>query len=234
MSYAQPLNYPPGMPRGMGRGRRRWLAMNDQNDQSDAAGSPDAPSDDEMPTGGHHHGGRRGHGGGRGPGGGRGFGPGPWGGKGPWGPPRGRRRERGDVRAAILLLLSEQPRHGYEILTELADRSDGQWRPSPGSVYPILKRLTRDGLVAPSHEEGRRVFSLTEEGRAVVEAERESWGEPWAQAAPPEPASELWDEGRQLMAAVWQVDQLSQPEQIAAATAVLAEARKSIYRMLAD
>lgn len=234
MSYAQPLNYPPGMPRGMGRGRKRWLAMNDQNDQSDAAGTPDAPSDDEMPTGGHHHGGRRGHGGGRGPGGGRGFGPGPWGGKGPWGPPRGRRRERGDVRAAILLLLSEQPRHGYEILTELADRSDGQWRPSPGSVYPILKRLTRDGLVAPSHEEGRRVFSLTEEGRAVVEAERASWGEPWAQAAPPEPASELWDEGRQLMAAVWQVDQLSQSEQIAAATAVLAEARKSIYRMLAD
>ena len=72
-----------------------------------------------------HH---RGHHG-RGPGFGPGFGP--WGGRGPWGPPRGPRRERGDVRAAILLLLAEQPRHGYEILTEISDRSDGRWQPSP-------------------------------------------------------------------------------------------------------
>jgi len=171
----------------------------------------------------------------RGPGG-PGFGPGPWGGKGPWGPPRGRRRERGDVRAAILLLLSEQPRHGYEILTELADRSDGQWQPSPGSVYPVLKRLTRDGLVLPSHEDGKRVFSLTDEGRAVVEAERESWGEPWRQASSPddEAAMALWEEGRQLGAAVWQVSQLKDPEQLAAAAAILTETRKKIYGLLAQ
>ena len=94
--------------------------------------------------------------------------------------PRGRRRgrrERGDVRAAILLLLAEQPRHGYEIITEIADRSDGAWQPSPGSVYPTLKRLAREGLVGPDKDDsGKRVFSLTDAGREVVEAEREAWG----------------------------------------------------------
>jgi predicted transcriptional regulator len=141
---------------------------------NDGAVPTDGQSTDGSDEGrgrGHHGHRRRGPGGGgRGPG----FGPGPWGGKGPWGPPRGRRRERGDVRAAILLLLSEQPRHGYEILTELADRSDGQWQPSPGSIYPVLKRLARDGLVVSSHEDGKRVFTLTDEGRAVVAAERDS------------------------------------------------------------
>ncbi|MDQ5973285.1 MAG: hypothetical protein QG661_494 [Actinomycetota bacterium] len=140
------------------------------------------------------------------------------------------------MRAAILLLLAEQPRHGYEILTELADRSDGQWQPSPGSIYPVLKRLARDGLVTAAHEDGKRIFSLTDEGRSVVEAERGAWGEPWAQSSSPdeEAAMELWSEGKQLGAAVWQVSQLNDPEQLAAATAVLVEARKRIYGLLAQ
>ncbi len=161
---------------------------------------------------------------------------GPWGGRGPWGPPRRRRRERGDVRAAILLLLAEQPRHGYEILTELADRSDGQWQPSPGSIYPVLKRLARDGLVTASHDDGKRIFSLTDQGRQVVDAERDGWGEPWAVSTAPgmEEASALWTESRQLGAAVWQVGQLNDSKQIEAATAVLVEARKKIYGLLAQ
>ena len=172
---------------------------------------------------------------GRGPGpGGPGFGP--WGGRGPWGPPRGRRRERGDVRAAILLLLAEQPRHGYEILTEISDRSDGRWQPSPGSIYPVLKRLARDGLVQPEHENGKRIFSLTDEGRAVVEAEKDGWGEPWTQENDPaaEASMELFAEGKQLGAAVWQVSQGNDPEQIAATMVILAEARKKIYGVLAQ
>jgi DNA-binding PadR family transcriptional regulator len=175
---------------------------------------------------------RHGHRGHRGPG----PGPGPWGGRGPWGPPRGRRRERGDVRAAILLLLAEQPRHGYEILTEIADRSDGRWQPSPGSIYPVLKRLARDGLVQPQHENGKRVFTLTDEGRAVVEAERDGWGEPWQQSEDPaaEAGMELFAEGKQLGAAVWQVSQAGNPELIEAAKAVLADARKKIYGLLAQ
>jgi DNA-binding PadR family transcriptional regulator len=247
MSYAYEARVPwalpwdtdaPRRPRGR-RGQRAMMA----DDQIPAAGFPepdaDAAEGGERRRGGHKHRGGPGgrHGGpGRGPGFGPGFGPGPWGGKGPWGPPPGRRRDRGDVRAAILLLLDEKPRHGYEILTELADRSDGQWRPSPGSVYPVLKRLSREGLVEPSHEEGRRVFSLTDEGRALVAAERESWGEPWAQHSSPaaDAAMDLWSEGRQLGAAVWQVSQLNDPAQVEAATQALIEARKTIYRLLAE
>jgi DNA-binding PadR family transcriptional regulator len=185
-----------------------------------------APGDDRR----RHHRGPRG----RGPGFGPGFGP--WGGRGPWGPPRGPRRERGDVRAAILLLLAEQPRHGYEILTEISDRSDGRWQPSPGSIYPVLKRLARDGLVRPEHENGKRIFTLTDEGRTVVETEKDGWGEPWNRAEDSETdaSMELFAEGKQLGAAVWQVSQGNDPEQIEATKAILAEARKKIYGVLAQ
>ena len=140
------------------------------------------------------------------------------------------------MKAAVLLLLAEQPRHGYELLTELADRSDGQWQPSPGSIYPVLKRLSRDGLVTASHSEGKRIFSLTDTGRALVDAEGESWGEPWARSTEPEneAAMLLWAEGKQLGAAVWQVSQLNDQAQIEAATAILVETRKRIYGLLAE
>lgn len=175
-------------------------------------------------TPGHRHRHRR-----RGRGGG-------WGADGPWGPPPRPRRDRGDVRLAILLLLDEQPRHGYEIITELADRSDGRWRPSPGSIYPVLKRLTKEGLVQPAQEDGRRTFSLTPAGKTLVEQQREEWGQPWARdtGADRDEAVSLWAEGKQLGAAVWQVSQLDDPEQLKAAGQILAEARKQIYRMLGE
>lgn len=189
-----------------------------------------------------HHSDESGESQGRGPRGGRrggphgrpGFGPGPWGGRGPWGPQRGRRRDRGDVKAAILLLLAERPRHGYEIITELTDRSEGRWQPSPGSVYPVLKRLSRDGIVTATPEDGKAVFSLTDTGRALVEAEGAAWGQPWARHDDGDQAEVLWDEGRQLGAAVWQVGQLNDPAQIEAAAAILTEARKKIYGLLAQ
>jgi DNA-binding PadR family transcriptional regulator len=134
----------------------------------------------------------------------------------------------------VLLLLAEQPRHGYEILTELADRSDGQWQPSPGSVYPVLKRLAHEGLVEAQSLEGKRVFSLTQDGRDLVAVEGSSWGEPWAAVTEDAGAEALWAEGKQLGGAVWQVAQLDDPEQVAQATAILIEARKRIYGLLAQ
>ncbi|MEZ5185467.1 MAG: PadR family transcriptional regulator [Candidatus Nanopelagicales bacterium] len=158
-----------------------------------------------------------------------------WGRGGPWGPPPRPRRDRGDVRLAILLLLDEQPRHGYEIITELTDRSEGRWRPSPGSVYPVLKRLTKEGLVGSVEQEGKNIFSLTPAGKALVEQQREAWGEPWARGADEDDqTAALWSEGKQLGAAVWQVSQLDDPDQIKKAVEVLTEARKRIYRMLAE
>jgi len=91
-----------------------------------------------------------------------GFGPG-FGRGGGFGPGHGRggRTRRGDVRAAILALLAEEPMHGYQIITELTERSGGVWRPSPGSVYPTLSALEDQGLVTADTSEGRRVFQLT-------------------------------------------------------------------------
>ena len=129
-------------------------------------------------------GGRAGRGGrGRGPGG---FGPfgGPGGPGGFGGPegfgPYGRRPKagRGDIRAGVLVLLAEQPRHGYEIIRELAERSGGVWRPSPGSIYPTLKQLAHEGLIQADKGEGRRVFELTDTGRTYVEEHAEELAAP--------------------------------------------------------
>ena len=84
---------------------------------------------------------------------GRHHGPGGWGhpGGGPrgWGGGRRQRMRRGDVRAALLVLLDEQPHTGYSLMEEIERRSNGAWRPSPGSVYPTLQQLEDEGLSAP-------------------------------------------------------------------------------------
>ena len=77
----------------------------------------------------------------------------------------GRRAGRGDIRAAILVLLAEQPMHGYQIIQELAERTGGVWQPSPGSVYPTLQQLADEDLVREaSSESGKRVYELTDAG----------------------------------------------------------------------
>jgi Transcriptional regulator PadR-like family len=101
---------------------------------------------------------------GRGRGGPRGFG-------GPWGR-HGGRRPRGDVRAAILVLLDEEPRNGYGIMQEIEERSAGAWRPSPGSVYPVLQQLEDEGLVRAAQTGERKLMELTEEGKAYVDERR--------------------------------------------------------------
>ena len=96
---------------------------------------------------------------------------GPWRGwwPGPPGFPRGPKASRGDVRAAILALLREGPCNGYQIMSEIEERSGGAWRPSPGAVYPALQQLADEGLVEAEESSGRRTFSLTEAGRRHIE-----------------------------------------------------------------
>src|ERR1700726_2360074 len=93
------------------------------------------------------------------------FGPG-WGSRGGW-----RKARRGDIRTAALLLLAEEPRNGYEIMQLVEERSDGVWRPSPGSVYPALAQLEDEGLIRSEEADGRKVLAITDEGRALL-AER--------------------------------------------------------------
>src|SRR5829696_9077459 len=110
-------------------------------------------------------------------------GSGPWGGPGFRGGPhhfggRRRRMRRGDVRAALLVLLAEQPYNGYGLMQEIERRSDGVWRPSPGSVYPALQLLEDEGLVRVTGE-GRKGYELTDECRAHVTANADELGAPW-------------------------------------------------------
>ena len=88
----------------------------------------------------------------------------------------GRRAGRGDIRAAILALLAEEPMHGYQIIQELAERTGGVWRPSPGSVYPTLQQLEDEELVRETaSESGKRVYELTDAGREQAAAAPAPW-----------------------------------------------------------
>ena len=215
-----------------------------------ASGDTPGEAGEHGPDHGHHgHHGRRGRFGPGGPGGfggfgpGRGFGPGgpgfgPGGpGSGPGGPggPWRRRGRRGNVRAAILALLAEEPRHGYAVMTELAERSGGLWRPSPGSVYPVLSQLQDEGLVSADDVEGRKVFALTEAGRAHVAENAEALREPWVVAGdrPRARVQQLMQGMVGLGAAVEQVARLGDDAQTGRALAALDEARRAMYRILA-
>jgi DNA-binding PadR family transcriptional regulator len=162
-------------------------------------------------------------------------------GRGPFGPGfgrpgfgPGRRAGRGDMRAAILTLLAEEPMHGYQIIQVISERSGGTWTPSPGSVYPTLQQLEDEGLIEPAASEtGRRVFALTEAGREARRAD--SAPAPWeAVDSADEELIELRNLVQQVVAATRQVAQAGTAAQIKGAQDVLRAARKGIYRLLAE
>jgi DNA-binding PadR family transcriptional regulator len=179
--------------------------------------------------------------------GGRGFGGPPFGDPGFGGPGfggpgfgrsfrRGPRVRRGDVRAAALALLAEEPFNGYQIIQQIAERSGGVWRPSPGSVYPALQQLEDEGLIRSVERDGRRAFELTDAGRAHVEEHKDELTAPWEAVAGTvnDEVLELRDLGMQLFMAYMQVAQAGNEEQIAEARRVLVDARRSLYRILAE
>ncbi|QGG40666.1 PadR family transcriptional regulator [Aeromicrobium yanjiei] len=163
-----------------------------------------------------------------------GFGPG-FGGP---GRPRGRRRggRGGDVRAAALLLLAEEPKHGYQLIQEIGERSQGSWTPSPGSIYPVLQQLEDEGLLSFQRVDGRKTATLTEEGAAYVAEHREQLGTPWEDQRGDQRREmhELSTSLRSFISAWKQVAQAGTPAQQEKATAVVEEARKAMYRILAD
>jgi len=167
---------------------------------------------------------------------GPGFGP-PFGGPGHHGRGRGRgggrRTRRGNVRAAIIGLLGERPMHGYEMIQELENRTGGIWRPSPGSVYPTLQMLEDEGLVTSEEQSGKKLFTLTDEGRA--EAGRQTtapWDEVSAEAG--ESATHARDAVGQLMMALRQVMTAGTDDQQARALEIITDARRKLYGILAE
>ena len=188
-----------------------------------------------------HGGGRSGHGG-----------PPPWvqgllgwgsSGATPTGP--GPRAKRGDVRLAILSVIAEaarreEPINGYQVIQQIAERSDGAWRPSPGSVYPTIQQLQDEGLVETDDERGRKTLQLTHEGRAYVEAHTADLDAVWApyerasQRATTGTSGDLKSEIGQMMSAVWQIVTQGSDSQRKAAVGVLVDTRRALYGILAD
>jgi DNA-binding PadR family transcriptional regulator len=189
---------------------------------------------------------------------------GPWGGWGasnrrsgppPWltglfglvgqdGPPRGPRVRRGDVRVAILAVLAVEPLNGYQVIQQISERTDGAWRPSPGSVYPTISQLEDEGLIEGDDERGRRTLRLSDEGRAYLADHAEEVAEVWApfeqdgsrprQKGDGTEFASLKPEVGRVMNAVWQIISTGTEEQRRDAIGVLVEARRGLYRILAD
>lgn len=165
------------------------------------------------------------------------FGPGrggPFAQFGPGGPGRGGRRRRGDVRTALLMLLHlDGPANGYQLMQALEERSEGNWRPSPGSVYPALSQLEDEGLIRQITSDAGRAYEITDTGREQVESRGDAKA-PWE---PEEEGHETYSAFRRTVfstaKAAWQVVQDGDEQQVAKATELLNEARRGLYRLLA-
>lgn len=152
---------------------------------------------------------------------------------------------RGDVRSAILDVLraaheADEPINGYQVIQRIGERSNGAWRPSPGSVYPTIQQLQDEGLVENDDERGRRTVRLTEEGRTYCDERLDDLAAVWApfeEAAQSERgrgAFDLTPEIGQVMSAIWQITTTGSRQQREAAIEILADTRRRLYGLLAD
>ena len=159
--------------------------------------------------------------------------------------PRGPRVRRGDVRIAIIDVLhraheTAEALNGYQVIQQIADLSDGQWRPSPGSVYPTIQQLEDEGLVEADAEHGRKTIRLTESGRSWAESHASELAGVWApftrteQRAESSSGADLKSEIGQVMSATWQLMTQGSDQQRRAALDVLVEMRRRLYGILAD
>jgi DNA-binding PadR family transcriptional regulator len=150
---------------------------------------------------------------------------------------------RGDVRAAVLDVLAVEPMNGYQVIQQIAQRSGGAWKPSPGSVYPTIQQLEDEGLVEGTSTDGRRLLQLTDAGRDYVEQHPDELAATWRPFSE-DPVSAASGEGGakpdlkpvagQVMAAVWQVMTSGTEQQRAEAVEILADTRRRLYGLLAD
>ena len=149
--------------------------------------------------------------------------------------PGGRGRpgvRRGEVRTLILGALAERPMHGYEVIQALEAKSRGMWRPSAGSIYPTLQQLSDEGLITGEDVDGRRTYSLTDEGRKVVaENPAPTWDDANADAAQ---APDIRRLAMELAGAVIQVQRVGSSRARREATTILTDARKQMYRLLSE
>lgn len=165
-------------------------------------------------------------------GGPRGFGgPGP----GLGGPGFGGRVRRGNVRSAILSLLSQHSFNGYGLIRAISNHTDGAWRPSPGSIYPALTALQAEGLIESNGASKRTEYALTGAGKAYVAENAAEMAQVWADVTEEAGAGKDLRTGMgKLVGAVQQISLSGTEEQIKTATEALDNARRTIYKLLAD
>ncbi|MDR7251487.1 DNA-binding PadR family transcriptional regulator [Nocardioides sp. BE266] len=160
---------------------------------------------------------------------------------------RGPRVKRGDVRTAIIDVLhrarrAEEPINGYQVIQEISELSSGEWRPSPGSVYPTIQQLQDEGLVESDDERGRRTIRLTDQGVTWAEEHADELAAVWApftrteQPVPDQPSgqADIKSEIGQVVSAVWQLATQGSEQQRRAALDVLVDTRRRLYGILAD
>jgi len=148
--------------------------------------------------------------------------------------PGAKRMARGDVRAAVLALLAEQPMHGYQIIQEIEERSGGTWKPSAGSVYPTLQLLADEGLIVAEELRGRKTYSLTDLGRNEADAEADRPA-PWTSPSPHGDTHRALSKAAvELASAAAQLGRSGTPEQVQQAVKVLDDARRGLYSILAQ
>ncbi len=143
---------------------------------------------------------------------------------------------RGDIRTAVLVVLAEEPGHGYDVIQRLEGKTAGAWRPSPGSVYPMLQLLEDEGLVRSVERDSKRVYEITDTGRAeAAQRVEEAGGTPWDLAGTDDDRiGEFRGAIRQLVLAAKQVAISNDRERLERTIEILKRARKEIYTMLSE
>ena len=159
-----------------------------------------------------------------------------------WERARGKFFERGDMKYMILSLLQDKPKHGYEIIKDLEQQFGGFYSPSPGSIYPTLQMLEDQGYVISTSQDGKRTYSITDEGRAflsqredVFEDVRVKWERDWAPRVRHE-ARNLAREFRQLGQTVFQGTRnvRMEPDRLSRVRDVIARAQREVFDILGE
>ncbi|MBG0568989.1 PadR family transcriptional regulator [Actinoplanes aureus] len=146
----------------------------------------------------------------------------------------GRRMPRGDVRTAVLLLLAEQPMHGYQLMHAIAHRTGGRWQPSPGAIYPTISQLEDEGLVSVTASAGRKLATLTAAGREHISENSGTWSDPFTAFPERSGSTDLRPLLEQVHDAARQVGRTGTEAQVTAAARILADTRKALYLLLAE
>jgi DNA-binding PadR family transcriptional regulator len=147
-----------------------------------------------------------------------------------WREGEGPRARRGDVKYFLLEVLEKGPRHGYDIISELEQKSGGRYRPSPGSVYPTLQLLEDGGYATSETVDGKRVYTITDAGRALLKGKA-----PEVELDPDRvDEDDLRSAFFKLSEAVKQAVNVAGRDEQEKLREILTRARREIYKLLAD